>query len=146
MIKLLGEIHKTNDGILIWDSPYEDMQLAIKHSSYKDKGIMRRAYYSYILTHDGEHIFYGNDYSPSPGADDADIIGQLLDFLSLRKGDTDDEYFKDYTPEQLLWVEEYADELQSMYEETGVYIEVESDEPYDEATWADMKRDWELDR
>lgn len=46
----------------------------------------------------------------------------------MRKGDTDDEYFKDYTPEQLLWVEEYADELQSMYEETGVYIEVDSDE------------------
>ncbi len=70
----------------------------------------------------------GGDYSPSPGADDADIIGQLLGWLSMRKGDTDDEYFKDYTPEQLLWVEEYADELQSMYEETGVYIEVDSDE------------------
>ncbi len=59
MIKLLGEIHKTNDGILIWYSPYEDMQLAIKYSRYKGEGITRRAYYSYILTHDGEHIFSG---------------------------------------------------------------------------------------
>lgn len=50
-------------------------------------------------------VFSGEDFSGSPmHADDADAtVAGLLCFLSLRPGDTDREYFDDYTPEQLEW-------------------------------------------
>lgn len=36
---------------------------------------------------------------------------ELLCFLTLREGDTDDEYFDDYTPEQLVWRDYYAEDM-----------------------------------
>lgn len=68
----------------------------------------RRDYYCYRFfdtTLKEDPLFRGHDFSPSPMyADDMEkMIPDLLSFLSLQVGDTDEEYFKDYTPEQLAW-------------------------------------------
>ena len=63
---------------------------------------------------DGTALFEGDDYGCSPMDcidSDASLIG-LLGFLTCRPGDTDDEYFASYTPEQLEWAESEAEELQ----------------------------------
>ena len=58
-------------------------------------------------------IFEGEDFAGSPlHADDSnETVAALLSFLSLRPGDTDREYFNDYTPEQLDWARQHGEEL-----------------------------------
>lgn len=53
----------------------------------------------------GAVLFAGEDFRPSPmHADDSDAtLRGLLGFLTLRPGDTDAEYFADYTPAQLAF-------------------------------------------
>lgn len=69
----------------------------------------------YTLSQDGEvaPIFDGDDFCPSPmHADDSDAtVAALLGFLCLRPGDTDQEYFEDYTPRQWQWVAEDAESI-----------------------------------
>lgn len=62
---------------------------------------------------DGLVLFQGDDFGCSPMAaiDSDDCLRSLLGFLTLRPGDTDDEYFDSYTPSQLKWAEECAEEL-----------------------------------
>lgn len=52
-------------------------------------------------------IFTGDRYRVAPGyaVDSMASVYGLLGFLSLKPGDTDDEYFKDYSPAQMAWVE-----------------------------------------
>lgn len=62
-------------------------------------------------------IFEGDSFSPSPQfpplSDDS--VMALISFLTLQPGDTDEEYFKDYTPEQFSWcISERADELRQI--------------------------------
>lgn len=62
----------------------------------------------------GKLIFTGEDFSGSPMHADDSIatVAALLSFLSLKPGDTDDEYFAEYTPAQMEWVESgRADDL-----------------------------------
>ena len=58
-------------------------------------------------------VFRGEDFSGSPlHADDSDVtVAALLDFLTLRPGDTDDEWFDRYTPEQLEWCQLHGEAL-----------------------------------
>ena len=58
-------------------------------------------------------LFQGEDFCASPmDADDSDeALAALLGFLTLRPGDTDDEYFEDYTPTQLAFCEQHAEAL-----------------------------------
>jgi hypothetical protein len=58
-------------------------------------------------------LFEGEDYKPSPleAIDSDDSVNGLLGFLTLRKGDTDDDWFKDYTPEQLDYCDQHAESL-----------------------------------
>ena len=64
-----------------------------------------RHYLNYELWDDGQLIFSGNDYSPSPmdAIDSDEAITGILAFLTLVPGDTDDEYFETYEDEQLEW-------------------------------------------
>lgn len=57
----------------------------------------------------GALLFEGKDFRPAPsyGIDSLESIASLLSFLTLRPGDTDDDYFKAYTPSQLAWCESY---------------------------------------
>ena len=54
---------------------------------------------------DGRVIFTGDDFRPSPCHADA-TLRALLGFLTLRPGDTDADYFADYTPAQLAFATE----------------------------------------
>jgi hypothetical protein len=68
---------------------------------------------AFRLTDGGEVIFQDEDFHPSPmHCDDSDeTVAGLLAFLSLKEGDTDSEYFQKYTPRQLEWSGERAEEL-----------------------------------
>lgn len=61
-------------------------------------------------------IFNGDDFCSSPlHAEDSDnTVRALLAFLTLRPGDTDPDYFADYTPAQHAFASGDAEEL-SMY-------------------------------
>jgi hypothetical protein len=58
-------------------------------------------------------LFEGSDFRCSPlhGIDSDDTIKSLMGFLTLRPGDTDQEYFDDYTPEQLKYCSQHAESL-----------------------------------
>jgi len=62
---------------------------------------------------DGDIIFHGSDCGCSPmhATDSDDCLRGLLGFLSLKPGDTDDEYFEDYTKEQMEFAENNGEEL-----------------------------------
>jgi hypothetical protein len=63
-------------------------------------------------------IFKGDEYGCSPcHATDSDAsVRELLDFLTLKPHDTDEEYFKDYTPAQLDWCQSSdCEQLQCAY-------------------------------
>ena len=68
---------------------------------------------AYRLKHKGKMIFNGSDFCASPFhvIDSDDTVASILGFLSLDDGDTDPEYFDDYTPEQIAWRDEFAAEL-----------------------------------
>jgi hypothetical protein len=58
-------------------------------------------------------LFKAEDYStnPSTAIDSDSAVGGLMCFLTLRPGDTDSDYFKDYTPTQLDYCNKYAETL-----------------------------------
>jgi len=58
-------------------------------------------------------LFSGEDFACSPmyAIDSDRCIAALLSFLTLRPGDTDREYFDNYTPEQMTFATEHAESL-----------------------------------
>jgi hypothetical protein len=58
-------------------------------------------------------LFEGEDFGCSPmHAIDSDAAcAAIMGFLTLRPGDTDSEYFADYTPEQLDYCAQHAEAL-----------------------------------
>lgn len=58
-------------------------------------------------------LFQGEDFGCSPmHAIDSDAcVESLMVFLTLRPGDTDREYFADYTPAQIDYCEQHAEAL-----------------------------------
>ena len=65
-----------------------------------------------LIAPDGKVVFSGNDLGCSPmhkpeGKDNAIA---LLGFLTLKPGDTDDDYFEKYTSIQLKWCKSDASE------------------------------------
>jgi len=61
-------------------------------------------------------LFLGTDFYCAPGdaVDSDEMIRSLMGFLTLRPGDTDDDYFADYTPKQRAFTESSACEVLSM--------------------------------
>lgn len=59
-------------------------------------------------------LFEGSDFCGSPmHADDSDeTLRCLIGFLTCKPGDTDREYFDDYTPEQMAFAQSDAEALQ----------------------------------
>lgn len=65
-------------------------------------------------------IFIGTDLGGPSGATEDEMACAAIGFLTLRPGDTDDEYFSDYTPHQCVWRDEYAEELSMiLHDENG---------------------------
>lgn len=58
-------------------------------------------------------VFAGEDFyvGLTTAIDSDEAIASLLTFLSLQPSDTDADYFDDYTPRQLAWCAERAEEL-----------------------------------
>jgi hypothetical protein len=56
-------------------------------------------------------LFSGDQFSPSPmfAQHDARVVTALMSFLTLKPGDTDAEYFTDYTPSQLAFADEHGE-------------------------------------
>jgi hypothetical protein len=65
----------------------------------------RKTILAYKLFDQGRLIFKGEDFHCSPlhAIDSLETVEALLAFLTLRPGDTDPEYFANYTPQQLAW-------------------------------------------
>jgi hypothetical protein len=63
-------------------------------------------------------LFEGEDFGCSPmyGIDSDEAIDGIMTFLTLRPGDTDPEYFANYTPEQLDYCSKHAEVLASEVE------------------------------
>ena len=63
----------------------------------------------YYVFHNGEILFEGNDYKPSPlhNQDDLESVIDLLGFICCKPGDTDPEYFAKYTKKQLDWANSF---------------------------------------
>jgi hypothetical protein len=61
----------------------------------------------------GDVLFEGEDFGCSPlhAIDSDQAVASLMTFMTLRPGDTDREYFDDYTPEQLAYCSEHAEAL-----------------------------------
>ncbi len=62
-------------------------------------------------------LFAGGDFCGSPMyADNSDSTARsLLGFLTLKPGDTDADYFNEYSPEQLAWCQSSECEALGMY-------------------------------
>lgn len=77
--------------------------------SYLGYTLKMRSYKSKVPT----LLFEGSNFAGSPlYSDDSDqTIVYLMSFLTLRPGDTDADYFKDYTPEQLDFCSQHAESL-----------------------------------
>ena len=77
------------------------------HNRRNDGGAFTRLDYDYELYADGKLICKGDDFSP-PGFRDVEYyvsVSDLLGFLTLRPGDTDDEFFARHSPEHLEWLD-----------------------------------------
>lgn len=104
-----------------WDATrrYGPYEVAIRWTGEESDG---KDVYEYALWdhewEDGKKIFHGHDFaSPAmAGYTDDWKIANLLGFLSLKEGDTDDEYFKNYTEDQLTWRDARAEDL-SIYQQ-----------------------------
>lgn len=71
----------------------------------------------YIFTSLGKVLIQGNDYCVSPlmYPDSIDACVTLLAFLTTKEGDTDSEYFADYTPEMLAFIRSNDCEMLGLY-------------------------------
>jgi hypothetical protein len=69
-----------------------------------------------LISPEGRTLFYGEDYGPgnAVAVDSDESVRGILNFLTLKPGDTDDEYFEKYTPEQMAFAEGDAEQL-NMY-------------------------------
>jgi hypothetical protein len=67
-------------------------------------------------------LFQGADFQVSPytAVDSDDAVRSLLTFLTLRKGDTDSEYFADYTADQVAFRDTHAEAVgMAVYDRFG---------------------------
>ena len=89
--------------IKVWRK--DDLRLTI-YNAYKKCQYKGNTSVAYRFTQAGKLLFEGNDFHPSPlHADDSmETVYSLLSFLTLQEGDTDDEYFANYTKAQLAWI------------------------------------------
>lgn len=114
-----GKTRKTKNGFF-WQ--HYNFTISLRNPIYISEG---RYTLSYTLHEDSTLVFSDKDFSPPPmcGHDYFSLhsVMCLLGFLTLKPGDTDDEYFEKYTPEQLAWTKSIQCEdlsmLQYDYEE-----------------------------
>jgi hypothetical protein len=89
---------ETFDLIRTWEADGYRLELFDTYQTRHGKSIL-----AYRFHDEGRLFFEGSDYGCSPmhSIDGDESVAGLLCFLSLRPGDTDDEWFEGYTPEQM---------------------------------------------
>lgn len=98
---------KSDDGLFrleLWDT----------HQKSYGKYVLAYKFFDKEWTSPSKALFEGSDFSPAPSdaIDSVKSVASLLGFLALMPGDTDDEYFIEYTTRQMGWAESSrADEL-----------------------------------
>jgi hypothetical protein len=103
------------DHVRTWEA--EEYRLELYDTLTTDR--CGKSVLAYRFFHRGRLVFAGADFHGSPlHAVDADAtVAGLLAFLSLRPGDTDPEFFEDYTPEQLAFARAEGENLSLYVEE-----------------------------
>lgn len=110
-----------------WEMTGPDGEKVVLFTGLSDReGLFGRAYYYYRLEIDGKVVFEGEDYGASSVYMDEDgwsdalpakAVFDLMGFLILKPGDVEDEYFDNYTEEQLAFAESgLADEITLAYD------------------------------
>jgi hypothetical protein len=93
--------------LVMWDTGRRDPPHALGSRCYLG--------YELHITESGKRrlLFSGDEFSPSPLAaiDSDESVECLMGYLTLRPGDTDADYFKDYTADQLRYCEQWAESL-----------------------------------
>lgn len=95
----------TEESFLRWVKLPGGYSLFLWDTGRRTGGAFGRCDLGYVLRKGRRVIFEGDRYSPGAGTaidSDAAVFG-LLGFLTLKPGDTDPDYFRDYTPGQLEW-------------------------------------------
>lgn len=96
--------------------PYRDQSISFTlntwdtgQTDHLGKSILR-----YQFQQGDKLLFEGEDFACSPmnAIDSDESVRALLSFLTLRPGDTDSEYFENYTQEQLDFASEHGETLQ----------------------------------
>jgi hypothetical protein len=67
-----------------------------------------RQFFDYQFFLNSRLLFDGSDFSTPLNPSDDRVIKDLLGFLTLKPGDTDDEYFSSYTEAQMEWANSFA--------------------------------------
>lgn len=95
---------------------FDDYKMTLQDTWVRDMAGKAIVEYTFSAP-DGEVIFEGVDFHCSPlhEPESKDSAKALLGFLTLRKGDTDSEYFDDYTERQLEFSESFDCEQLQMY-------------------------------
>lgn len=57
-------------------------------------------------------LFEGEDFATPGSVDSDDAVRSLMGFLTLKPGDTDAEYFENYTPAQKSFARDHAESVQ----------------------------------
>lgn len=104
------------------------LTMDIDHATF-NRGRPTVAYTFERLTPNQCVLFKNNDYSPSPKWDllDDESVYDLMSFLTLKDGDTDPEYFKDYTVVQLFFRDVEAAYLNIVIEDLYNQEELENE-------------------
>lgn len=77
-----------------------------------ERDSMNKAILAYRLRMEGKTIFQGEDFhTPHRPLNSDQNIEELLGFLCLKPGDTDADWFDQYTPEQLAFTEKHGEWL-----------------------------------
>lgn len=84
-------------------------------------------------------VWQGHEFTPSGGVEPAstEAVAELLTWVTLRPGDTDDEFFDGHTAEQHDWLARHADDLSAFAHQVengpyelgnGIDVQVPSDD------------------
>lgn len=109
-----------------WQDEGKRFTLLLWVWDYPDANKVRLAYRFWDTEYGPEYpVFEGWDFSTPQlytvsefAVDWENATRGLLNFLSLKNGDTDQEYFDSYTDEQRVWMETHAEDLQTVLLET----------------------------
>lgn len=131
---------------------YEDMDLLrdVDIDGYRlqlfDKNLPTGKYGHTTLSYkfispEGKVIFEGDDYGVPRGqaVDSDETVRGLLGFLTIRPGDTDDEYFDNYTEDQLSFANDKGESMSGWGMDPSEWEDEEANEYYKLKDWEDRK-------